>query len=256
MNAISLSSAALMLGAGTLAGGVNALAGGGSLISFPALLAAGLPPVVAAASNTVAIWPGHALATVSYRHSLGDCHIPHRRLIALCLTGIIGSALGAALLRAVSDRVLSLLIPVLLGVATLTFAAGPRLAKTSTVPPSFGHVRWLPSVFIISAYGGFFGAGLGVMLMAVLLMLGVHGTHENNALKNLIATCITTASAVFVIASGLVAWLPVVIVTVGATLGGMLGGRAAQRVSPMHLRFTVIVLGCALTVVYGFKCWS
>jgi uncharacterized protein len=151
---------------------------------------------------------------------------------------------------------LSQMIPVLLGLATLIFASGPKLARISAlqVPPN--RASWLVSVFLISVYGGFFGAGLGVMLMAVLLMLGVHGTHENNALKNLLATCITTTSAVLMIASGLVAWLPAAIVTVGAALGGLLSGRVAQKISPMHLRRAVIGLGCMLTVIYGFRRWS
>jgi uncharacterized protein len=253
---MSLSSATLMLGAGILAGAVNALAGGGTLISFPALLAAGIPAVAAAASNTVAVWPGHAFATVTYRHWLTNAPIGRVRLATLCMAGIGGSALGAALLRAASDRMFSQMVPALLGLATLVFAFGPKLARASALRAPSSHVSWLLAVFLISVYGGFFGAGLGVMLMAVLLMLGVQRTQENNAIKNLLATCITSCSAVIVIASGLVAWLPVAIVTLGASVGGLLGGRLAQHISAAHLRAGVIALGCALTVFYAFRSWS
>lgn len=256
MSEISASSCIVLLAAGAMAGGVNAVAGGGTLISVPALLALGVSPVAAAASNAVAVWPGHALATVSYRHTLRQTSLGDARLLQVCIVGGVGGALGAAGLRAAGDAAFSGGVPVLIGLATVVFALGPRLTKNGTLRVRPGTPTWLFAALLISVYGGFFGAGLGVMLMAVLLLLGVDAPQKNNALKNLIATCITTSSVIMMIASGLVSWAPTIIVTLGALLGGFLGARAAQHLNADLLRRTVICLGCALTVFYAGKYWA
>lgn len=148
------------------------------------------------------------------------------------------------------------LIPFLLLAATVLFAIGPRvnrylLLQTRTVNRStpFGVVGFV-GIFIFSIYGGFFGAGLGVMLMAGLLLIGVHEPQQNNAIKNLLATAVTSIAVVIFALSGLIAWQQTACAFVGATIGGLFGSRLARVMSPMLLRSCVIVLGCTLSVYY------
>jgi uncharacterized protein len=255
MNAGSFASSILLLLAGFLAGAMNAVAGGGTLVSFPAMIAFGLPPVSAAASNSVAVWPGHAFATLSYRHALRQTSMAKTPLILLCCVGMLGGAIGAAALRYIGNDAYSAAIPMLIGSATVIFALGPAIAKGGDFVLEHSRASSVIAVFLVAGYGGFFGAGLGVMLMAVLLILGVKGDQANNAIKNLIATCITTSSVISVTATGLVAWRPTVVVTIGAILGGLLGGRAAQQVKATYMRRSVVCLGFFLTGVYVITYW-
>lgn len=213
-----------LTGVGAVAGVCNAIAGGGTLFSFPIFLSLGLPPVLANASNLVAVWPGNALATVGYRKELrGTTH----NLIASGLAAFAGGAAGAYLLAKVGNSAFVKLIPLLLLAATVVFALGPyanrwlsnhSLQKSST--RSFGTLGYC-GILIFSIYGGFFGAGLGVMLMAGLIMLGVQDPQQNNAMKNLLATIVTSvATAVFAI-SDLIVWPHTACAFVGATAGGL-----------------------------------
>jgi uncharacterized membrane protein YfcA len=257
MAEFTFASIALLFFSGLLAGGINAVAGGGTLITFPALLAAGLPPVVATASNALAVWPGHALAAMTARGRWSHPLLAGRRAHALWALGLLGGATGAALLRMTGDAVMAMLVPLLVGLATLAFACGPLLARWVARREGRASARWpLAVVFVVCTYGGFFGAGLGVMLMAVLLALGVRDMHENNRAKNLIATAVTTTSLLLVAASGLVAWAPATVVLAGAVAGGALGGRWAERIHPARLRLAVIAAGAVLTVHYGLRYWA
>lgn len=253
MSELSAASGALLLAAGTLAGAINAVAGGGTLVTFPALLAIGLPPVVATASNAVAVWPGHALAAVSYRGELLRAPISRNGQVGLCVAGILGGAIGAALLHVVGNEGLKQLVPLLLALATLLFACGPALARTASLHAARASAALQAViVFVMAIYGGFFGAGLGVMLMAVLLLLGVRDAQQNNALKNLVATAVTSSSVLLLAASGLVAWDATVVMLVGAFAGGFVGGRYAQRISAGRLRQGVVAVGVVLTAYYAW----
>ena len=182
----------LLFLSGVLAGVCNAVAGGGTFFTFPVFLSAGIPPVVANASNAVAVWPGHALAAVGYRRELREFN---HRMKSSIIIAIMGGAFGALLLAYIGNRAFSMLIPFLILFATLLFCFGKsvnswindRTASVSIETP--GYVTRLFE-FVVAAYGGFFGAGLGIMLMGGLLMLGVHDIHANNALKNLLGAII------------------------------------------------------------------
>jgi uncharacterized protein len=248
---------ALSLGAvGVIAGLCNAIAGGGTLFSFPVFMAAGLPPVVANASNAVAVWPGHALATVGYRKELQQVS---GGLAAAGLAAITGGAVGAYLLSLVGNSAFVKLIPYLLLAATVIFAIGPATNRwlshkvhASATQASFGPVGLL-GILLFSIYGGFFGAGLGVMLMAGLLLLGVRDPQQNNAVKNLLATVVTSVAVLIFAFSGLVAWPHTAIAFVGAIIGGLLGSKLARLMSPGLLRFCIIMFGFGLSAYYFLK---
>jgi len=240
---------------GVVAGVSNAVAGGGTFFTFPALLASGLPPVVANASNSLAVWPGHVLALVGYRKELSGYSHAIRGSIAVAL---VGGAAGAGLLATVGNHAFSKLIPPLILLATLLFAFGGKInawLKVRTVSAEFSRPK-LPTRFLemlFALYGGFFGAGLGVMLMAGLQMLGVTDPHANNALKNLLAAVINTASIVVLVATGLVAWPHTALAFSGAVFGGLIGGHVARRIPAQVLRRIVIAFGDALAVFYVNK---
>ena len=240
---------------GILAGVSNAVAGGGTFFTFPAFLAAGVPPVVANASNAVAIWPGHALALIGYRKELASYSRAIRGSIVIAL---LGGALGAAVLTSVGNQAFSKLIPLLIFFATLLFAFGAKVNEWVSARAGFAEFsRPKPTTrlfeLFFSVYGGFFGAGLGIMLMAGLQMLGVHDTHANNALKNLLAAVITTVAVVILAASGLVAWLHTAVAFAGAILGGLIGGHVARRIPDRILRIIIVAFGAILTMYYFNK---
>lgn len=240
---------------GIIAGVSNAVAGGGTFFTFPALLASGLPPVIANASNSLAVWPGHVLALVGYRKELAGYSHAIRGSIAVAL---VGGAAGAILLATVGNQAFSKLIPPLILLATLLFALGGKInrwLRERAVSADFSRPK-LPTRFLellFALYGGFFGAGLGVMVMAGLQMLGVTDPHANNALKNLLAAVVNTASIVVLVATGLVAWPHTSLAFSGAVFGGLIGGHVARRIPAQVLRRIVVAFGAGLTVYYFNK---
>jgi uncharacterized protein len=248
--------ALVLFGSGLAAGSFNALAGGGTLITFQALLATGLPPVIANASSAIAVWPAHPLGALASRHQFLGRHTPGPHWAVLCLAGAIGGASGATLLRFTSDHAFLKLTPVLVCVATLLFSFGPRIARVaSSSAGSRSDLLWTACFTALSLYGGFFGAGLGVMLAAALLAMDVRDARQLNALKNLIAAAVTTSSVVLFAASGMVAWAPTLITLGGCLVGGVTGARCADRISGKRLRQTIIGLGSVLTACYVYRYW-
>ncbi len=253
-----LSLMVLLFLAGILAGISNAVAGGGTFFTFPVFLSAGIPPVVANASNSAAVWPGHALAAVGYRKELRD--FPHSIKGSIAIA-MLGAAVGALLLVYVGNKAFSMLIPFLVLFATLLFAFGKtvnewldrRTASVSIESPSF-----LARIFefVIAVYGGFFGAGIGIMLMAGLLMLGVHDIHSNNALKNLLGAVIAAACVIVLSISGLVSWAHTVFAFSGAVIGGFLGVPVARLLPDIWLRRLVISIGMFLSIYYFIKYYA
>ena len=241
--------------AGLLAGVANAVAGGGTFFTFPAFLAAGLPPIVANASNCIAVWPGNALAVVGYRNVLRK----HARGTGKSiLIAFLGGGLGAAMLVFTGNAAFVKLIPFLLLFATLLFTFGSTLSgliSSYTNGQSFTRPGLFTGflVFIFAFYGGFFGAGLGVMLMAGLHMLGVHDIQANNALKNLLAMVTTGIALVIFTVSGIVAWRYTLVAFTGAVIGGLLGTRIALWLPAIWFRGVVIVFGLFLTVYFSIK---
>ena len=245
----------LLLTTGVLAGMCNVIAGGGTFFTFPAFLASGIPPVVANASNAVAVWPGHALAVVGYRRELSRCSAS---IVVSIIVVLSGGVVGALLLTYVGDTAFSRLIPFLILFATLLLASARSMGSWLSAR-TFGANHTRPSLltrlveFLFAVYGGFFGAGLGIMLMAGLLILGVHDLQANNALKNLLAAIANTVAVLVLAVSGLVSWSLTIVAFIGAMLGGLLGVRVARVLPAVWLRRVVVAIGLVLSVYYFGK---
>jgi uncharacterized membrane protein YfcA len=249
---LDIATVSLLLAAGTAGGVANAIAGGGSLLTFPALLAAGLPPVIANATNALAASPAHPMAAWADRAALP----PWRELRGLVLASLLGGALGGALLLATPERWFALMVPALIGAATLLFAlAGPIHRALGREAQGFQPRAALRAALPCAAYGGYFGAGLGIMLMAVLRLAGLSDPRQANAVKNLLASAAVAAGLVLLVPAGLVAWGPAAVVLAGTFAGGWLGGRLARVLPAAVLRAIVIAAGTAMTAIYAWRLW-
>jgi uncharacterized membrane protein YfcA len=238
------------------AGAVNALAGGGTLITFPVLMAVGLPAVGANVTNTVALLPGYLGGTLAQARDLQG---QRRRMWLTLPAGAIGGLLGGILLLQTGDKLFRELVPFLILLASLLLAIqdpvrhwmARRLGQRAEGTRLEGWV-WFP-VGLAAIYGGYFGAGLGVITLAALGMVANDSLTRLNAVKQLISFCANVAAAVFFIFSGRVVWIAAGIMAVGALLGGTLGGRLAGRVPPSILRWIVVGIGLIVSTIYFLR---
>ena len=250
---------ALLFLSSILAGMANALAGGGTFFSFPALIAGGIPALIANATNAVAVTPGHAFAAVAYRSELGRSK---RRLIILGGASALGAIAGAFLLTVTSEHMFAKLVPWLLLFATVSFAAGPYLQQfikkrrvTVQIESKSADISLKSSIiyFLASIYGGYFGAGQGIVLMTVLTLSGIEDIQEANALKNAIATIVSLIAVIVLAYKGFIIWKYGILMIIGATIGGLYGGKLAKRLNKKTLRAIVIIVGTLLTAWYFYK---
>ncbi|BAY53064.1 hypothetical protein NIES2134_118540 [Thermostichus vulcanus NIES-2134] len=239
--------------AGLAAGFVNAIAGGGTLISFPALVAIGLPPVVANLTSTVALVPGYLGATVAqYQELKGQ----QRRLGWLFPTAVAGGITGAILLLHTNEALFNALIPYLLLLAAVLLGVQEQvrawlLGRISA--PDRSEVGAMPLVFIAAVYGGYFGAGLSVILLAVLGLVLQESLRRLNGLKQILAFGINLAAAAFFALSGEVVWPVAWGMAIATLVGGLLGGKFAGAVDPGLLRWTVVLLAVLLAISYWLQ---
>jgi uncharacterized membrane protein YfcA len=240
---------ALLAAAGLLAGAMNAIAGGGSFVSFPAMVAVGLPPVLANASSTVALFPGTMASTFAYRRDFA--HIEGMRLGVMLPISLAGGLVGAALLLATPARLFDAVIPFLLLLATLTFAFGARagLALRRAVRVGPGA---LPVIqFLISIYGGYFGGAVGLMMMAVWSLLTASADLKAMApARVLLVSATNGAAVVWFVAAGAVRW-PETLAMLGASIvGGYLGALVGRWLPAAVVRGFVVVLSATVTAVF------
>ncbi len=249
--------------ASLVAGAINAIAGGGSLLSFPALLKVAALPKQANATNTAALLPGQFSSAAAYRSELGK----HRSiLVPLLIAAFVGGLIGARILMATRQKHFLYLIPWLLLLATTLFAAGPPLqkwlSKSIHVAPHPTGLRplarvFLPvCVFVICVYVGFFGAGAGLLIMAALSIAGVDSVHEINALKSTITSVSNTVATVTFVIFGAVIWHYCLLMMLAASAGGYLSARFARKRPPKGMRPFIVAMGCVVTayffwIVYG-----
>jgi uncharacterized protein len=247
---MEITSAALLVGAGLAAGTVNAIAGGGSLITFPALVATGLAPVPANVTNSLAVSPGYVASVVGSRKDLpGD----RRDLVKLAPTAVIGSLIGCALLLATPARAFELVVPF------LVLAAAAVLAYQDRLKSVVGHPRDLSPrrkslglhamVFVGAAYGGYFGAALGVMLVAALGLVLDAKLAAVSALKNAISAVVGLVTVLVFAIFGPVAWLEVAIVAPATMVGGYAGARLARKLPQKTLRVAIVTVGVAVGLI-------
>ena len=242
--------------AAVAAGVVNALAGGGTLISFPVLTFVGVPTVAANITNTVALCPGYLGATVAQWNDLRD---QKRRLWLLLPAGAVGGIIGGILLLNTGERLFQALVPYLILLASLLLAVqnpvrawlvrrSQRAGATST-----SERRATLPVGLAAIYGGYFGAGLSVIILAVLGLTLYYTLTRLNALKQGVSFSVNTAAAIFFLFSGQVVWSAALVMAVGALLGGALGGRLAGRIKPSTLRWTVVIIGVNISLFYFLR---
>ena len=239
----------IYLVAGFAGGAVNASAGGAKLFVFPLLLASGLSPLAANVTAAVALWPATLPAIWLWRHTL---LADSRRLARQAVPAIAGGLIGALLLVASSNDAFVSMIPFLLGIAVGAIVLGPQLSDLlrRTLPPKGLATMAGILLFLTGVYGGYFGAGMGFMLIATLTAAGGLAIREANAAKNLMAVAISTTAVMPIALSGLVDWHAALIVLAGGLAGGFAGGHLTRAIPARVMRIGVAVIGVALTASF------
>ena len=246
---MSTAEALLLLVAGLAAGGVNAVAGGGSLISFPALLALGLPPLTANVTNSVAVWPGYVGTSWGYRRELAS---QLRRLAALTPAAVLGASAGCVLLLVTSQEAFARVVPFLVILGSLLLAVQGRVTERVRRWPGAGAGIRSPllhvSLFFAAAYGAYFGGGLGVVLLACLGLFVADDLQSLNALKSVLSLVINGVALIAFALFGPVVWSAVAVLAPAALAGGYLGAFVARRLSPTVLRGVVVLFGIGVGI--------
>jgi len=249
----------LMLFSAGVGGGIlSGLIGGAALVTFPALLAAGLPPVNAAVSNLFSLMPANAAVVYAERALLPPFG---RTMLLLVVSMAVGSVIGATLLLLTPGRTFEILVPLLLGFATLLLAFSPQLSawfrarslRRAGAEPGFGAT--VKPMLPVAIYGGYFGAGLGVMILGIL-MVATRGDYRSaNVLKNVLIGVNTGVAAAVFTTGGAVYWAPTLTMMAGAAFGGLIAGRLARVVPARAMRVAVVVMGVVLTATYTWRYW-
>lgn len=252
---------ALLLAVAALAAGaLNAIAGGGSFLTFPALVFTGIPPIAANATSAVAVSPGYLGSTLGFRAELAA--LPRQRLWTEAALAATGGVLGALLLLVTPAATFRALVPWLLLFATAVFAVGPwlvrRLAAARNAPVggvagSTRHMARHVGLLAVAVYGGYFNGGLGILLMALYAVAGETRIHTANALKNLNSLVLSLLSVATFALAGAIAWGPALLMMAAATAGGYLGARWARRLPAAVVRAVVIGTGLVMSAVFFMR---
>ncbi|HQT96097.1 MAG: hypothetical protein B7Z68_01015 [Acidobacteria bacterium 21-70-11] len=243
--------------AALVAGIVNSVAGGGSLISFPSLVAFGQPAILANATNTAALWPGTLSSAVAYRR---DTALDSDLLLTLLLPSMAGGLLGAFVLVITPPALFDEVVPWLVLFATALFAMRDRISRwTGVAAHTEEHVTTGGKVWgflfqlFVATYGGYFGAGIGILMLGSLSVMGLRDIHRMNALKAILGTLVNVIAFIFFAIKGMVVWHLAALMAVGAILGGWVGARTAKRVDQRYIRGFVILVGVAVAAWFFLK---
>jgi uncharacterized membrane protein YfcA len=240
-----------LVGSAVGGGAVNAVAGGGTLLTFPTLLAFGIAPVTANATSTLALVVGTSGATFGNRRYINEIKPWLWRFTPV---SIIGGLIGSALLTHTSNQTFAKLVPFLLLFATLLFLArglfGPLASSGGN---SVSVTAAILFQFAVAIYGGYFGAGIGILMLATLAFIGMNNIYEMNTLKTILGSLINLMAAIWFIAAGLIDWLPAAFMTVGAVAGYFLGAHYSQRISQNRVRQIVTAIGFTISAVTFYK---
>lgn len=250
----------LLLAAAFVAGALNSVAGGGSFLTLPALVFTGVPPVIANATGTVALFPGYVAGAWGFREDMQPP--PGLSMRAVVITSLIGGMAGAALLLVTPDAVFRKVVPWLLLAATAMFAFGPQLrawaarrssaqAPASSQPQS--HVKGLLGMLVVAVYGGYFNGGLGILLLALFGLLGQTQLNAMNGMKNLVSALLTAIAVAIYAVGGLVFWKQALIMMIAATLGGYIGARVARKLPATWIRWGIVVTGLVMSVLFFLR---
>ncbi len=239
------------------AGIINSIAGGGTLLSFPALVWIGRSVIMANATNTVAIWPASLAGVAGFRREIASLE---RWLLMLTIPSLAGGIAGAMLLLHTPEKIFARIVPLLILGATLLLAAQETIAKRIPMFAAAHEKRTAGGLifafvfqFLVSVYGGYFGAGMGILMLAALGLIGLRDMHQMNGLKNLLATCINGVAAIYFAFSHAVIWRDAGIMAVTSIIGGYAGARVARRLGRRFVRGFVIAIGLLMTVALAIR---
>ena len=257
-NSLTLGHAILIAVASLFAGALNAIAGGGSFLSFPALLLTGMPPIPANATNTIAMWTGAVASGGAYRRQL---NIPKRVMAPLVASSVVGGLIGAVLLLRTPAHTFMRMLPWLMLGATLLFTFGKKLSRTKT--SSVGHDATTRAIvlatlfeLLVAIYGGYFGAGMGFVILAMLALVGMTEIHSMNALKTVLSSTTNGLAVITFIVARAIYWPQALVMIAGAILGGYFGAHYAQRLPQPWVRGAVILVGAGMTVYFFYKAYA
>jgi uncharacterized membrane protein YfcA len=245
----------LLGGAAMVAGALNAVAGGGSFLTLPALAFVGVPLVSANATGTAALLPGYIASAWAFRRELAQPMSPS--LARLTVLSVVGGAMGALMLLATSNQTFGRIVPWLLLAATLLFALSPLLTKrtaaaagSAPATPSPADWRAQVAVLAVAVYGGYFNGGLGILLLAVLGAIGMQNLHVANGIKNYLSAILTVIAVLLYASDGAIVWPYALGMMAAATFGGFIGGALARKLPPVVLRCIVVLTGLAMSVAF------
>ncbi len=254
---MTLSQSILLFGSAAAAGAINSVAGGGTLVSFPTLVWTGVPDNIANATNTLAMAPGSTGAAIGYKRELPN--VP-RKYLLLLVPSLIGSLVGGYLLKITPPNTFKVLVPYLILFATILFMLQGqvrRWMKTDDKDQQEASTGWLIGAccyqFGVAVYGGYFGAGIGILMLAALGMLGMRDIHQMNGLKNVFGTLTNGAAAVYFVFVGMIHWPAAILMSVGAIVGGYGGAGLARKLGQTFIRRLVIFIGFAMAISLFFK---
>ncbi|MET9727244.1 sulfite exporter TauE/SafE family protein [Streptomyces zaomyceticus] len=251
--ALSIWEALAVFAAGIGAGTINTIVGSGTLITFPVLLATGLPPITANVSNALGLVPGSVSGAIGYRRELKG---QKRRILRLGAAALLGGLVGAILLLALPSAAFDAIVPILIGLALVLVLFQPRISaavkrrreQTGTeVHPDGGPVL-LVGLFLASVYGGYFGAAQGVLYLSLMGLLLHDSLQRINAVKNILGALVNGVAAVFFLFVAEFDWTAVLLIAVGSTIGGQIGAKVGRRLSPAVLRGVIIAVGIVAIV--------
>lgn len=229
------------------AGGLNALAGGGSFLTFPALVFAGVPPVAANATSTLAVFPGYAGSALGFKDDIA--RVPRATVIRYVIIALIGGLIGSLVLLATSDRLFSAIVPWLLLLATGLFAFGDQIRQR------LSHMK-LPeksALMVVSIYGGYFNGGLGIILLSLFSALGMRDLDEMNGLKSGLSFVLSAISVATFAVAGIIYWSQAVVMMVASTAGGFVGAKLAKALPKKFIRGFIIAVGLIMALIFFIK---
>ncbi len=245
----------LLFGAAALAGAVNSVAGGGTLLSFPAALAWGLPSPIANATNALAMSPGSFASAWAYRRELAGAR---SLIVSLLIPTLAGGVAGAAIMRLTPERLFDAIVPWLVLGATLAILLQRGIATRAADagPPTPGRrAAALAGQFAVGLYGGYFGAAMGIVMLAVLALIAPGDIQHRNAVKNLLSALVNGVASIYFALTGLIDPRAALLMTPGAIVGGFIGGQLARRASARVVRGLVVAIGLSLSALLGYRAY-
>ena len=241
----------LLVSASFIAGIINSIAGGGSFLTFPALVFSGVPTIAANATSAVAVFPGYLSGALGFSKELKE--YPKSKFLLLIMLSIMGGIGGSLLLLITPASVFSYIIPWLLGFATLLFAFGDFVGKWAKKNSNSNGITGNLATLIVCIYGGYFNGGLGIVLLALFSTLGMRDIHLMNGLKNIMSFALSAASVVTFAIAGIVFWQQAIIMMIAATIGGYFGVVVARKLSKNTIRVIIVLIGLIMTIIFGMK---